>query len=187
VLVLLLDPTPLQELGVARQLDVLQEELAAHSPELAARPRLIAVNKVDALDPDALAEITSWAGDAGDVYLVSAITGEGLDGLLHAVADVVEEHVRRAPEREGYVLHRPVGTEFTVERRGDEWVVRGRSAVRAANLSDLTVPEAADFVARRLERIGVNTALANAGAEPGDDVRIGELVFTYQPDQDHQA
>jgi hypothetical protein len=37
-------------------------------------------------------------------------------------------------------------------------------------------------VAKRLVGTGIDGALREAGAEPGDDVRIGALVFTYDPD-----
>ncbi len=53
-------------------------------------------------------------------------------------------------------------------------------AERAVGLDDLTNPEAADYAAARLARIGVDDALREAGAEPGDEVRIGELFFEYQ-------
>ncbi len=36
----------------------------------------------------------------------------------------------------------------------------------------------------RLARIGVDSALADAGAVAGDDVRIGDIVFTYEPKSD---
>jgi Obg family GTPase CgtA-like protein len=32
-----------------------------------------------------------------------------------------------------------------------------------------------------LDRIGASAALEEAGAEPGDTVRIGQLEFEYQP------
>ena len=32
-----------------------------------------------------------------------------------------------------------------------------------------------------LDRMGVSAALADAGAEPGDTVRVGDLEFEYQP------
>jgi GTP-binding protein len=73
---------------------------------------------------------------------------------------------------------------FTVRREAEVWVVEGRAASRAVGLADLTVPEAADLAASRLRRLGVDDALAAAGASPGDDVRIGDLVFTYAPDED---
>ena len=179
VLVVLLDPTPIQTDDVATQLDVLTRELEAHSPDLAARPRILAVNKLDAVDdPEAVA---AWVS-SNAAYGVSAVTGEGIDLLLYGVADAVDVAERAAPDREGYVLHRPLPPSFAVKRSGEEWVVSGRSAERAVNLDDLTVPEAADFAASRLRRLGVDEALAAAGAQPGDDVRIGSIVFTYDPD-----
>jgi GTP-binding protein len=179
VLVVLIDPSSLQHDAAPTQLEVLTRELAAHSPELAARPRIVAVNKIDAVDnPD---DVRSWA-ESESSHVVSAVTGEGLDGLLHAVADAVDAAERATPDREGFVLHRPLPPSFSVRRLGDEWVVEGRAAERAVNLADLTVPEAADFAASRLRRLGVDEALAAAGAQPGDDVRIGTIVFTYDPD-----
>jgi GTP-binding protein len=180
VMVILLDPTPIQEMGPSDQLRILRSELHRHSPELAARPQIVVLNKVDTLDAD---EELPSVTDNGTVLLpVSAVTGVGVSELVHAVADRVDESVRLAPDREGYELHRPLPTGFEVARDGDEWVITGTSALRAANLDDLTVPEAADFVAKRLARIGVDDALSAAGAVPGDDVRIGDLVFTYEPE-----
>ncbi len=182
VLVVLLDPTPIQPHGVDVQYEVLIAELEAHSPDLAHRPRIVAVNKIDSVEDRS--HIAAWAA-AGDIdmHYVSAVTGEGLDTLLYRVADAVAAAEREAPDREGFVLHRPLPPSFSVVRRNDEWVVSGRAAERAVNLDDLTVPEAADFAAARLRRLGVDEALAAAGALPGDDVRIGELVFTYDPDR----
>ncbi|HEX9643191.1 MAG TPA: GTPase ObgE [Acidimicrobiia bacterium] len=182
VLVVLLDPTALQERDVADQLEVLSAELVSHAPELADRPRLVAVNKIDAIDVERLGDIRRWAEAATvALYEISAITGDGVDALLHAVADEVIRHERSAPDREGFVLHRPLGPGFVVTREGDTWVVAGRAAERAVNLADLTSPEAAAFASDRLAKIGVDQALRAAGARAGDDVRIGELTFTFDP------
>jgi len=179
VLVVLLDPSPLQKEPISAQLEVLIGELEAHSPDLAQRPRIVAVNKIETIADRS----TLTVDDELELHYCSAITGEGLDTLMYAVADAVELAERAAPEREGFVLHRPLPPSFSISRRDDEWVVEGRAAQRAVNLDDLTVPEAADYAAARLRGLGVDDALAAAGAEPGDDVRIGDLVFTYDPDE----
>ena len=181
VLVLLLDPTPLQDTPYPEQLTVLERELEAHSPGLAQRARLVVVNKIDAV-PD-WRDVVWWSDErALDAHLVSGVTGQGVDGLMHAIADLLADVERVAPSRDGFTLHRPLGSDFRVVRRGDEWVVEGLAAERAVNLSDLTVPEAADFVAERLSRVGVDAALLAAGAQTGDDVRIGDIVFTFEPE-----
>ncbi|MCI0542881.1 MAG: GTPase ObgE [Actinobacteria bacterium] len=168
VLVMVLDPT--QTPPPAEQLRILEDEIGRYSAELAARPRVVLVNKSDLVDDPP---------DIPGALLVSALTGDGLDAAIHAIADLVEETIRSAPDRKGYVLHRPLGPRFTVKREGEAWRVEGRLAERAVRFADLTIPEAADMAARRLARLGVDEALAAAGAAPGDEVRIGELSFEY--------
>ncbi len=186
VLVILLDPTPLQTDPPQRQYDVLIAELEQHSPELAARRRVIALNKSDAVS--STAEYQEWADEVGvELFPISGITGDGVDRLLFAIGSEIQGYLREAPDREGFILHRPLPEAFSISRLEDEWVVSGKAAERAVNLDDLTVAEAADFAARRLARIGVDEALAAAGAVAGDDVRIGDIVFTYEPrDEDDE-
>jgi GTP-binding protein len=115
---------------------------------------------------------------------VSAATRAGLDTFVHATADLVDQALKVSPDRPGFVLHRPLIADLEVRREGDFWVVDGQAARRAVAFADLTVPEAARIAAQRLARVGVDRALLEAGAEPGDDVRIGDLVFEFQlPDE----
>jgi GTPase len=87
------------------------------------------------------------------------------------------------PEPEGFVVHRPVPEGFRIERGDDgSFIVVGRQAERAVALSDLTNPDALDFARTRLNRMGVDRALARAGARDGDTVRIASFEFEYQED-----
>ena len=182
VLVFLIDPTPLQDRTYSEQLRLLESELRQYSSELAERPRIVVISKIDALAD--VEECLVWAKKHGiDVYPVSSVTGEGLTRLMHKIADEVDRYVRKAPDRASYLLYRPLDQGFDVDKEEEGWVVSGRIPERAINLSDLTIPEAADLVAARLGRIGVDSALQQAGAKRGDDVRIGDLVFTYEPDE----
>ncbi|MEX1288367.1 MAG: GTPase ObgE [Acidimicrobiia bacterium] len=183
VLVLLLDPSPLQDRAPVDQYRVLDAELAAHAVALAQRPRLVALTKADLhpdVDPDQLAATIGH----DRVFPISGVTGEGVAELMYAIVTLVDRTVDRVPEREGFVLHRPVPPAFEVRRAGAVWEVVGRDASRAVNLDDLTKPEAADVAAARLARLGVDAALEAAGVRAGDDVRIGDLVFTYEPEQE---
>lgn len=175
VLVILLDPSETQEKSPAEQLEILTRELRNYSSELARRPRLVIVNKSDLVDVESIAKSL-------EALQISAVTGDGVDEAIHAIADLVDEAERAAPERKGFVLHRPLGPAFTVRREGDAWRVEGIAAERAVSFSDLTNPEAADLAARRLGRIGVDEALEEAGAVEGDEVRIGDLSFEFVPD-----
>ena len=47
--------------------------------------------------------------------------------------------------------------------------------------TDFSNDEAVGYLADRLARLGVEKALADAGAEPGTTVTIGEIGFEWQP------
>ncbi|CAN5848858.1 GTPase ObgE [soil metagenome] len=172
VLVYLLDPSETQTVGPERQLEILRREIAEYSTELSRRPSLVILNKAD------LPEAEPIEG----CLTVSALTGEGTRDALHSIADLVDLAEREAPEQMGFVLHRPLGPGFTIEREGDVWVVSGVAVERAISFSDLTAAEAADMASRRLARLGVDDALRGAGAVPGDEVQIGELSFDFLAD-----
>ncbi len=67
--------------------DVVAAELAAYGGRLAERPRIVALNKIDALAPDErearLAALRAHLG--GDVHAVSGVSGEGVPELLRAL------------------------------------------------------------------------------------------------------
>ena len=183
VLIVMLDASSLQSLGAMDQHRVLVEELSQHSSDLAGRVRLVVVSKLD-LDEVAKGtpELEESAAAAGlTLFPVSAITGEGVRPLLSAILDAVAADRREAPDRLGYVLHRPAEDGFSLVREADAWVLSGRAAERAVNLDDLASSQALDLVASRLAGAGIIRALEEAGAVAGDDVRIGELLFEFHP------
>ena len=82
------------------------------------------------------------------------------------------------------VVHRPIPEGVAVQRAGaGEWVVQGRAAERAVALSDLNDEGAQAEVVRRLRRLGVDRALARAGARDGDEITVGAMTFTWGEDQ----
>jgi GTP-binding protein len=118
-----------------------------------------------------------------DGHRIAAVTGDGVQKLVGMMADAVREARAQLPEPEGFVVHRPFGEGYRIERDDDGgFTVLGRQAERAVALSDLTQIEALDEAHRRLKALGVDKALARAGAKPGDEVRIGRLVFEYEDD-----
>ncbi len=147
-------------------------ELGRYRPELLARPRVVVGSKADVADPEALA---AWPGPR-----LSAVTGEGVQPLVGRMAELVSEARAAVPEPEAFVVHRPVGEGFRVERSDDGFVVVGRQAERAVAVSDLTNRDAMAYVHGRLKRLGVDRALARAGARDGDTVRIGTMTFDFE-------
>jgi GTPase len=175
VLVVLLDLAEVAERPPADQERVLLDELGRYRPDLLERPRIVVGSRADLA--------AGGPGAAWDGERVSAVTGLGLKRLVGRMADAVRAARSAEPAPDGFVVHRPAAEGFEVERdRDGSWRVVGRQAERAVALSDLTNPDALAYAQLRLRRIGVDRALARAGARPGDLVRIGGLTFDYEPD-----
>ncbi|HEY7870209.1 MAG TPA: GTPase ObgE, partial [Methylomirabilota bacterium] len=66
----------------------IQDELHAYSEELASRPQIVVVNKIELPDTAAAREAVErfCAGRGLPFHAVSAITGEGLPALVHDMA-----------------------------------------------------------------------------------------------------
>ncbi|MDQ1404291.1 MAG: GTPase [Actinomycetota bacterium] len=152
---------------------VLLDELGRYRPELLERPRVVVGSKGDvALEPATNVELT-----------ISAVTGDGLHQLTGRLGDLVDEARATEPEGQTFTIHRPEPEGLLVERSDDGgFVIRGRPVERAVAVSDITNPQALEYVQGRLKRLGVDRALARAGAREGDIVHIGGFSFEYTPD-----
>jgi GTP-binding protein len=169
VLVILVDLAPVDGRDADEQERILLDELGRYQPQLLERPRVVAGTKADV------------ATQPFDGLRVSAVTREGLDPLLGEIATGVEKAREQEGDAEQYVVLRPEEQGFSVVREGEHaWRVTGRPAERAVALADLTNAEAMAYVQGRLRRMGVERALARAGVNDGDLVRIGALELTYE-------
>ncbi len=176
VLVVLADLANADGACAAEQVRVLTDELRRYRPELLDRPRLVVGSRADVLPAPSRPALSSYGGELE----ISGVTGEGVTELTSRLVSKARE---QAPTpRRGEVVHRPAEGAVEVARSGGAWVVTGREALRAVAVSDLTDSHALDHVHRRLRHAGVDRALRRAGAREGDEVRIGDLSFSYEPD-----
>ena len=179
-LVLLIDLGPGAAAAPDEQLRILIDELGAYRPDLLERRRLVVGSKAD---------VATRSLPQADL-VVSAVTGADIGRLSGRLAELVRE--ARGDETQPVadpapVVHRPAAGRgadaVSVRREGASWRVLGRPAARAVALSDLTDPQAQDYVAERLRALGVDRELARAGARSGDEVHIGATSFEYEPDE----
>ncbi len=168
-------------------IDALERELSAYGG-LADKPRLVVLNKIDVPDGRDLADIVRPDIEARGlrVLAVSAATGEGLKELTYALAEVVRTNREATPIAEPTrLVLRPRAVDdagFTVELGEDGvYLVRGDRVERWVKQTNFDNDEAVGYLSDRLARIGVEAALAKAGAEQGAPVRIATHEFEYQP------
>ena len=177
LLLFLVDPMA-QDRDPANDVDVLRNELAAFDPALADRPSLVVITKADAAE-DRLAALQDRFPGA---VTISAVTGDGLEELLRRLTEAVERSRRDAPPRRGYVRHVSRPESLTILKEHDGWRVRWTNAERAVAMTNLDNDEAVGRLQRKLISMGVEKALIEAGAKEGDEVRIGDAAFDFQPE-----
>ena len=197
VLVVLIELDPVTGVSPYEQHRVLLHELGQYRPELLDRPRIVVGSKADAAGIVDVADVAALFGssDTGEgigddgVFLpdlvISSVTGLGIPALIGTLGTMVAEARTAEPEATGnIVIHHPLPEGFSVERIEEGvYEVFGKVVERAVALNDVTTDEAADYIQDRLRKIGVDRAMARAGARDGDEVRIGELSFIWYRDQ----
>jgi GTP-binding protein len=174
VLLVLLDLAALDGRSPASQLDVLVGELGRYQPALLDRPRLVVGSKADLVAPEVPADPVVDRS-------ISAVTGAGVRPMVEALAQMVGEMRSSVADVGGaVVVHRPAPEGVGVSAlAGGGWELTGRAAERAVGFSDLTDEGAMAEAVRRLRRLGVDRALARAGARDGDEVRVGGAAFVW--------
>jgi len=173
----------------------LEDELARYTPALGGalgdRPRLIALNKVDVPDAADMADLV--AADLTErfgwpVLPISTASRAGLRELAFAMAEQVRAHRAAQPEPEPTrIVLRPQAVDdagFSVEpdpTLPGGFVVRGARPERWIRQTSFDNDEAVGYLGDRLARLGVEDALADAGAQPGCPVTIGDVTFDWEP------
>jgi GTP-binding protein len=199
--------TPLPGRDPISDLDAIEAELKAYEEltatgtgpaaplsgmPLSQRPALVVLNKVDVPEGRDLAELVRPELQRRGLafYEVSAATTEGLRELGFAMAGIVAQaRAARVEPEPTRVVIRPAavsGPEFKVVKTPEgAYFIRGEKPRRWVRQTDFSNEEAVGYLADRLARLGVEQALAEAGAQPGDEVLIGDpddaVVFDWDP------
>ncbi|MBW3621160.1 MAG: Obg family GTPase CgtA, partial [Actinobacteria bacterium] len=196
VLLHVLDGFPFEpDRDPVRDLDVIRRELERHEPSLLERTEVVAINKVDLPDGQAMAEMVraELEGRGFEVFEISALSGAGLDPLRFRLGELVAEARRThgdviaedvVPD-EVVIRLEATGPDFVVSRTdAGGYQVRGARVERWVQMLPLDNREAVRYLQGRLRRAGVERALVEAGARQGDEVVIGDAAFEFEPDID---
>ncbi|MET9487959.1 MULTISPECIES: GTPase ObgE [unclassified Nocardia] len=179
--------------------DALEAELAAYKPalkadaelgDLADRPRVVILNKSDVPDAAELAEMVTpeFEKRGWPVFVISAVSRDGLRPLTFALADLIKEYRELHPKAEAKrAVIRPIikgDTGFTVIRDPEVeggFLVKGERPERWVAQTQFDNEEAVGYLADRLARLGIEEELVRLGAEPGAPVTIGDYFFDWEP------
>ncbi|NCP67802.1 GTPase ObgE [Candidatus Peregrinibacteria bacterium] len=175
--------TPLKDFQVIRK------ELESFSPELAAKPFVPVLCKIDTVDEE-LQNFVSKEFEAEfglKPYLISAATHAGMDTLLkHLVHEIPEERKFEVAEedQDKAVEFRPGEQDDSrfvqIEKKENWWNLNNVRLSQIGRQTDWENAEGQERVYDVLRKWGIIKQLEKAGAEPGDQLRIGEEFLEYR-------
>ena len=169
----------------------INKELEAYNPEIAARPQLIAANKIDCIfengEENPVDRLRAEFEPKGiKVYPVSAATGQGIRELLFGIRQLLDESpAERIVFEQEFFPEDVLITEnlpYTVTKAEDDphvFVVEGPKIEKMLGYTNLDSEKGFAFFQRFLKDGGILDELENAGIEEGDTVRMYGFDFDY--------
>ena len=168
----------------------INKELEAYNPEIAARPQVIAANKIDAIwdiENDPIERIRLEFEPKGiRVFPISAVSGQGLKELLYHVKGLLDTMDDKTVvfEQEFFpedMLIRE-NLPYTVEKSTEEentYIVEGPRIEKMLGYTNLDSEKGFAFFQKFLKDTGILDDLEKAGIQEGDTVRMYGLSFEY--------
>ena len=182
----------------------INHELEAYNADLTKRPVVIAANKIDAIyvpsdeEKEILAEDGTPFADPIErlraefepkgisVYPISAVTGQGLPELMHAIRAKLDElpadPVTYAQEYFPEEHMRGNNLPFTVEQDPEDphvFIVEGPKIEKMLGYTNLEAEKGFTFFQNFLKDNGILKQLEELGITDGDTVRMYGLQFDY--------
>lgn len=168
--------------------NIINSELKKHSEKLANLYQIVALNKIDAIDDARKNELKNeFEKLAKDVFLISAVTGEGVEKLVDFMSlkvDEIEHHVSDIVIEEDLDAYNNDDSSYEIYKVSkDTYVVDGGKIKRLAAVTDARNTEQVIRLQNILIGMGVFEELKKQGIKDGDTVVIGHLEMEYWEDQ----
>ena len=162
---------------------IINQELKKYSPALAQRPMIVVPNKIDIGGAEGhLSRLRDEISEDFEVFPISAVTGEGIEPLLHRVAKILPEvpplEFTASPD-EHRLTEAHKGERFTIIHEDGMYMVKGKEVERHAAMSYLDTDDGIRRFQNILQAMGVDKALRDEGVKEGDKVLIGDLELEW--------
>lgn len=166
--------------------EIINRELKAYNPELAARPMLVAGNKCDLTDDSAVEAFAKEMAARGcEFFPMMAAIAHGTDALVKRCAELLS---KLPPIREYEPEPEPLPDtsaleqkQVRIEKHGDVYFVEGEWLLRLMRTVNFDDYESVQYFQRVLQSTGVIDALVKAGVQEGDTVSLYDLEFDFVP------
>jgi len=168
----------------------INQELREYDERLATRPQIVVLNKMDLPEAQerwpALKAKVEAAGYPA--FAISAVTHQGTSELMQYAAQRLQEIQQEEAERaaaqaisdvEGPVLRPKPEDAFSITREKGVYIVKGKRVERTVNMTNLESEESMDRLQVTLAKMGVTSALEEAGVKVGDKVHFGKIELVW--------
>lgn len=190
VIIHMVDAASVEGRDPVEDIYAINRELEAYNPEIAARPQIIAANKIDAIWEEENSPVDrirqEFEPKGIKVCPISAVSGQGLKELMYEVQRILDtmEDKPVVFEQEFFPEEMFVqeNLPYTVERSAEEpdtYIVEGPRIEKMLGYTNLDSEKGFAFFQKFLKDTGILEELEKAGIQEGDTVRMYGLVFDY--------
>ena len=168
--------------------NIINKELEKYSEKLARLHQIVAINKIDSIEPEKLEDLKKQFKGLGiEAFCISAVTGENLDKLKHelekdvnsiekpTVDVIVEEDLEATNNDDGWwEVHKLDKNTYLVD------------GGRILRISQVTDPRSTEQVIRFqniMISMGIMAELKHLGVQNGDTIVVGKLELEYWDDE----
>lgn len=167
---------------------IINKELEKYSEKLAKLFQIVAINKIDAIEPERLEKLKQGFQKLGvEVFCISAVTGENLDSLKHELENkvntiekpttdvIVEEDLEATNNDDGWWEVHKVNK--------NTYVVDGGRIIRISQVTDSRSTEQVIRFQNIMISMGIMDELKHQGVQNGDTIVVGKLELEYWDDE----
>ena len=191
VIIHIVDAASVEGRDPVEDIHKINKELEVYNPEIAARPQVIAANKIDCIFDDGeespIDQLKAEFEPQGiSVYPISAVTGQGVRELLFHVKELLDKSPMKPVVFEQEFFPEDVlvneNLPFTVERSEEDpevFLVEGPKIEKMLGYTNLDSEKGFAFFQKFLKEGGILEELEKAGIQEGDTVRMYGFDFDY--------
>ncbi len=168
----------------AEAYQTIRQELKAYSSDLAKRPEIIALTKIEGLDEEIINDLVSQlkrvAPKKAEIFSISAQAGTGVKRLLFSLKEKV--NTERNKKTKKFVDHSVTVIKLTdtsdayaVKKQGDIFIVTGERIERFASRTDFERDEGVQRLRDIMRRAGILHELTRQGIVAGQTIQIADV------------
>ncbi len=166
-----------------KRIKTIRNELKQHSEKFLSMPQILVLSKADsAASPSYTDWVKKLEKKGTRVFVISAVTGAGLQGLLEELwkdlSKIREEEKSKPPVVEEKIYQAKV--RYKVEKVGEAFYVTGPEIKKWVAMTNFDNFDATERFYRILKRMGVIKELKKLGVKRGDKVFCEDLELDFE-------